>query len=152
MRKLNLGCGPKPLEGYINIDLVKEFNPDIVRNIERGLPFDDNSVDEIFTSHFLEHIDPDLIHFVMYEIWRVCKHGAEVSIIVPIGNGWSNSPEHKCPFNAHSDVFFTKWNYPILTGYNYKLKEKSIFRASVNDLEDSDGYGDELHMVLEVIK
>jgi len=152
MRKLHLGSGKKYKFDYINIDINEKNKPDIVRDLERGLPFDDNSVDKILTEHCLEHIAPEHLHFVMYEIWRVLKVDGEVEIVVPIGNGWSNSPEHKAPFNENSWIFFTKWNDPNNTGYNFELKDKQIIRADVPDLENSDGYGDELHFILNPIK
>ena len=69
--KLNIGCGKNKLKGFINLDISPNVAPDIVRDIERGLPFGDNTFDEAVSSHTLEHIR-DLI-FVMNEIWRVCK-------------------------------------------------------------------------------
>lgn len=57
MRKLNLGCGPYKMEGHINIDCNPLHKPDIVRDVSRGLPFDDNSVESIVASHFLESFD-----------------------------------------------------------------------------------------------
>ena len=49
MIKLDLGCGPHRLPGYIPID-------DSLGHDVRALPFRDGSVDEIRASHVLEHI------------------------------------------------------------------------------------------------
>jgi len=76
-RLLNLGSGnrKRPTEkGWINLDIDKTCNPDIVRNLDKGLPFDTNSVDGIYCSHIVEHVE-DIFYF-MYEIWRVCKPNA----------------------------------------------------------------------------
>ena len=139
--KINLGSGLKKKEGYINIDGDSRTNPDIIRNIEKGLPFSDNTIDEIFTEHFLEHVSPDEIHFVMFECWRVLKSGSLMKIIVPIGKGWSNSPEHKCPFDYRSELFFTDWN--LREPYKFKLVEKQIIGEDITE---------ELHFVLEAVK
>lgn len=144
MIKLNVACGFKKKEGYINIDSDPRVQPDIVRNIERGLPFSDNTVDEILSEHTLEHIDPDLIHFVMYEFWRVLKKGGRLKVVVPINKGWLNSPEHKCPFGETSTLFFTEWNFR--EPYKYRLVwEKTMFESDKPESEV-------LKFELEVIK
>jgi len=84
MRKLNLGSGDRKRlkeEGWINIDISDECNPDIVRDIERGLPFDSDSVDEVYASHVIEHLDD--VFFFMREVWRVCKKDAIVELRFP---------------------------------------------------------------------
>ena len=53
--KLNLGCGEKKMAGYINVDICG--NPD--KRVDLSVfpwPFEDNSADEISSSHFLEHV------------------------------------------------------------------------------------------------
>ena len=81
-RKINLGCGLEKKEGFIGID-IRNFGQEIIRDITKGLPFDDNSVDEIYSSHALEHIERKDIPFVWEEVYRVLKHGGIVTIIVP---------------------------------------------------------------------
>ena len=56
MRKLNLGCGYNKKDGWINIDNDETVNPDIVRDLTRGLPFDDNSFDTVICTHTIEHV------------------------------------------------------------------------------------------------
>ena len=77
-KNLHLGNGRKYMKSdkeseWINIDKDGFFKTDIIRDITKGLPFDDDSIDEIYTAHLLEHISPDDIHFVMREMYRVCK-------------------------------------------------------------------------------
>ena len=106
MRRINLGSGMFRKEGYINIDKDLSAKPDIVRDIERGLPFDSDSVDEVRACHILEHVS-DFI-FVLKEIYRVCKNGATVFIEVPIGI--SDDPTHKTFFTPTS---FDHWIEPL---------------------------------------
>jgi len=83
-RLLNLGSGNRPGDaklGWVNVDIDKECNPDEVRNLDKGLPFDTNSADYVRASHVIEHVDD--VFFFMYEIWRVSKHGGIVEIIAP---------------------------------------------------------------------
>ena len=81
--KLNIGCGLKKKEDYINIDISKKVGPDKVVDIEKGLPFDDNTFDVIYSSHCLEHIVPGKISLVLKEIVRVAKDGAKLNLVLP---------------------------------------------------------------------
>ena len=54
IRRLHLGCGRKAIPNYINIDIQKFENVDICADIKK-LPFDDNSVDEIYSCAAIEH-------------------------------------------------------------------------------------------------
>ena len=71
--RLNLGCGYRKLDGYINIDNRKEVEPDLIYDILDGMPFENNSIDEIRAYDFLEHIPIGKVIFVMEEIYRVLK-------------------------------------------------------------------------------
>jgi SAM-dependent methyltransferase len=84
--KLNIGCGYDKLDGYINIDISKDVNPDKVVNIEKGLPFNTNSVDEIYSCHCLEHIRPEKWRYVLKEIARVCKNNTIITLDLPFDN------------------------------------------------------------------
>jgi len=81
--KLNMGCGLKKKEGYINIDKYKSINPDKVVDMEKGLPFEDNTFDEVFSQHCLEHIRPEYFEFVLNEMARVSKNGALWDLELP---------------------------------------------------------------------
>jgi len=81
--KLNLGCGATKLTGFINIDSVKEFDPDLLHDISQPLPYSDCSVDEIIADGLLEHFDK-YIRFVVFCEWaRVLKVGGTVNVSVP---------------------------------------------------------------------
>jgi hypothetical protein len=84
--KLNLGCGPKRLAGWINADKAQQFKPDKVVDLERfPWPWPDSSADEILLNHVLEHLGqaPDTFIGVMKELWRVCAPGGRVRVHVP---------------------------------------------------------------------
>ena len=85
MRKINLGAGDKAHEDYIGIDNNPTMKPGVCRDVTRGLPYDDKSVDAVYTENFLEHLAPIDFVFVMQEIKRVLKTGSSAEIIVPLG-------------------------------------------------------------------
>jgi SAM-dependent methyltransferase len=80
--KLELGSGKSIKEGFIGIDNSEFVTPDIKLNLEDAiLPFDDNSVDEVYTAHTLEHIH-NLIP-LMNEVHRVLRPHGTFDIYVP---------------------------------------------------------------------
>lgn len=122
MAKLIIGSGPgfEKQEGVIGLDYIAGFNPDVVRDIRRGLPFDDNKFEEIECSHTLEHIqlNEDFI-FVMNEIYRVLKPEGMVHIEVPHKDSDAayESIEHTRFFDRHSFMNFYHNPYHKEMGY-----------------------------------
>ena len=84
MKKINLGCGPYSKGGWIDIDINPNYKPDIVRDITKGLPFDDDSIDAIHAHHFLEHLSNTDMLFVLEECYRVLKLGSQLDIVIPM--------------------------------------------------------------------
>lgn len=80
--KLNVGCGERKKEGYINLD-IGEHGQEVQRDVLRGLPFDDEKFDEVYSSHFLEHIERKDVDFVIREMLRVLKRGGVIVGHVP---------------------------------------------------------------------
>lgn len=75
MIRLNLGCGNKLLEGYINVDKPGNYSgkkPDVEADI-RSLPFEDEYADEILAVHVIEHFYLWEVEDVLKEWHRVLK-------------------------------------------------------------------------------
>jgi predicted SAM-dependent methyltransferase len=104
VRRLNIGCGVYRSAGYINIDSNPLLSPDLVRDVRRGLPFDDSSCAEVVTSHFLEHLSNDDCLFLIGEIYRVLVYGGVWSIVVPLGS--TGELDHK--------MLFEEWSFDAL--------------------------------------
>jgi predicted SAM-dependent methyltransferase len=81
---LNIGCGPKPTDGFINLDYYWRTFVDICWDLEKkNLPLPDNSLNGIFTEHVLEHLDFNLCFEVLKDFKRILKKGGVLRIIVP---------------------------------------------------------------------
>jgi SAM-dependent methyltransferase len=109
--KLNLGCGTRALPGFVNIDnspsvllgrwpflkkllflaglLSREryetpWPRDIVwQDASKRLPYADQSVDKIYSSHALEHLDKKRGEALLRGCFRVLKRGGVFRLVVP---------------------------------------------------------------------
>jgi len=108
---LNIGCGNSQIEGWLNVDKSYLVKPDQVIDLEKLLPFPDNSFAMVRAHHVLEHISnfPQL----MKELHRVCKNGAEIDVRCPFFSSWGqfNDPTHVRFFSTHTFDYFEKGNY-----------------------------------------
>lgn len=141
--KLNLGCGDFPLEGWTNLDIEKRPGVDKVHDLNQGIPFPDNTFDEVLASHILEHLDDR--EKAVLELWRVCKPGARVVIKVPKWNtqlAWDD-PSHKTAWTSRTILFFCG-DYPH---YN----KKKYFSLEHQEIRKFDT-GEEIIWELKVIK
>ena len=106
--RLDIGCGKNKKPGYIGLDRVSMPGVDIVCNLEKEkIPIEDNSIDEVYSMHFMEHVTDLLV--VMEEVWRVSKNNAKITIAVPYFTsvGAFRDPTHKQFFSYDTFDHFT---------------------------------------------
>ncbi len=111
--KLNLGCGNRKMDGFLNVDCVEVCQPDLVVNLERTpWPWPDNSVDEIKLIHVLEHLgqQTDVFLAIIKEMYRVCRDAARIEIIVPHprSDTFLGDPTHVRPVTGAMLNLFSK--------------------------------------------
>lgn len=84
MKRLNLGCGPHPASGWMNIDLASDHNrlPDVECDIMRELPIEPGTATHLYAGHVLEHIERDLI-VPMLDLWH--SYAAPDCILMVVG-------------------------------------------------------------------
>jgi GT2 family glycosyltransferase/predicted SAM-dependent methyltransferase len=80
--RLNLGCGRYPMKGFINVDQFEEVEPDLLADV-LNLPYEANSVDEIYCGHLLEHLAWDEGQYALKHWLNILKPGGEIRIVVP---------------------------------------------------------------------
>ncbi len=84
--RIDLGCGHAKRDGFVGLDLVDGPHVDHVLDLTKDrYPFEDDSVDEVFSAHFLEHIARP--NEVFSEIGRICKDGARIEFWTPYAFG-----------------------------------------------------------------
>jgi SAM-dependent methyltransferase len=109
---LNLGCGIRTSHSCVNLDwswwlkigrnpVLKNLAPLVLdrarmntlkeiasrpirmHDLRKGIPFPDNSVDAVYHSHVIEHIDRNAVATFLREIYRVLKPGGIQRIVAP---------------------------------------------------------------------
>ena len=105
MLRLNLGCGNRKMDGFLNVDCTDICRPDMVMDLEKiPWPWKDNSVEEIKLIHVLEHLgqQTDVFLGIIREMYRVCCDGARIEIVVPHPRSdyFLGDPTHVRPITA----------------------------------------------------
>jgi len=81
-KRLNLGCGNKPMPGYTNVDV---FQGPIVNEVFPfdEIPYTDGSIGAIHSEHALEHVPFRRVEKALKEWSRVLKPGGELLLKIP---------------------------------------------------------------------
>jgi SAM-dependent methyltransferase len=129
MLKIDLGCGGTKREGFIGLDFVTGPGVDHVLDLTKDrFPFEDNTVDHVFSSHFLEHIKAP--NHIFQEIGRICRNGAKIEFWTPYAFSndaflqghemfWTEEPWlHYCWYfrDFHLELLNGRW---LLKNINY---------------------------------
>lgn len=131
MLRLNIGCGPYKKSGYVNIDKNSIWNPDIVMDVRKEFPYKDNSIDEIWASHFIEHLDKDEIIAFMHLCYLKLKTNGMLNIKFPTGVTYDL--DHKSFLEKRSfEIFFRGGNDDYYFGPKISFKLISEKRTQNN--------------------
>jgi SAM-dependent methyltransferase len=115
--KLNLGCRNILLPGYINIDMMcldlvdhpsftlkdkqSYYQMDVMEIDEHFLA---GTVDEVYASHFFEHLSDNQVTNLVWKIWTLLKPGGKLTIITPDFHAILNHFKAKHEQGDFSDV------------------------------------------------
>ena len=81
--RLNLGCGEKPLRGYINVDGGELPDVDVIADA-CNLPYGPDSVQEIVSAHLVEHFREHQFRQTILPYWTsLLTDGGVLRIICP---------------------------------------------------------------------
>jgi hypothetical protein len=110
--KLNLGCGHIALDGYINVDRRELPGVDVVGDVAE-LPFEEGSVQEIFSAHLLEHFPEEMLRRRLLPIWqRLLVPGGAFRAVVPDGEAMlAGVASGTYPFDNFREVLFGAQDY-----------------------------------------
>ncbi len=130
--KLNLGCGDFIMNGFVNIDVYDGEGVDLVCNVLK-LPYKDNSIDEIYAGHVIEHLTMEEAGKGLKEWLRVLKPGCHIGIVVPEKN---LTPKHMVigikvpnePYREHNSY----WDNEMLKKEAKKVGFKDIETMNIS--------------------
>ena len=111
-RKLHVGCGRNIMESWINLDIADLPGVDIVADLDNcknvKLPLGNDSIDEFFVSHVIEHIRNPLD--MMEELHRVASPDALAVFRCPYGSSDEafEDPTHVRQYFLNSFGYFSQ--------------------------------------------
>lgn len=110
--KLDLGCGQNKRPGFKGVDIWDGEGVDFVADLfKTPLPFETESVSEIFGSHFFEHVPQDRRFPLMDELHRILVSKGTITFITPY---WASQratqdPTHMWPpISEQTYLYFNK--------------------------------------------
>ena len=85
VKLLNAGCGTHYAKGWVNTDVWEneETRPDVLVELNKPYPFEDNTFDAVYLGHVLEHLDWRRVLDFLRDMVRIAKPGAPILIVGP---------------------------------------------------------------------
>ena len=80
---LNLGCGHRPLEGWVNLDRARGPLVQVVWDVTKALPFPDSCSTAIVSEHLIEHMAKPAALSLLRECFRVLEPGGALRLSTP---------------------------------------------------------------------
>lgn len=122
--KLNLGCGYKKLNGYINIDVSTEVNPDYVMDLDNPKWKKEwkGKIEYVLLDNVLEHLEKPIK--LLESIKEIRKKGCIIDIRVPYHYEKSDTFHHKIA--GFHEKSFRKFYTDTQRPYYSKLQLKPI--------------------------
>ena len=141
---LNVGCGNYLIDGFKNLDFYSEgYYPNkkifLKERIEydirsQNIPYKDNTVDNIYCCHVVEHIETEYVEKFFKESFRVLKKGGVLRIVCPDSEflysvlsfkndwlNWNKTQDHTIS-NSNWEFFVEEMANHKLNLENYGLK------------------------------
>ena len=126
-RILNVGCG-KDTYGTDFVDMYPSREGVIQCDLEKGLPFENNTFDEVYSNCLFEHLRNPFN--ILLEMKRVTKEGGRVRVITDNGSYWVFAMDNR----AHTGGY-EKTEHPDDRHYSFFTKTHLIHHFTKAGLE-----------------
>src|SRR5918911_3274202 len=80
---VNLGCGYRPVPGWVNVDIARGPGVQVVWDLGAGLPFADASCSAVFSEHVIEHLPREAAARLFKECHRILQPGGVLRLSTP---------------------------------------------------------------------
>lgn len=118
--RVNFGCGDTRLDGYVGVDVRACRGADYVLPAWDVSPFDRDSVDEVYSRHMLEHLDPQDARRSLAAWFSILRPGGLLRLVVPdlafharqllgAATSWTDEPAENLD---HAMAGFYGWRDP----------------------------------------
>ncbi len=118
---VNLGCGYRPMKGWVNVDRARGPEVQVVWDLANGLPFPDSSCSAVFSEHFIEHVTKEAAARLLSECYRALKAGGVLRVSTPDAELYLRSYAGDQKFLAHPS-FSQQIDTPV-DRVNYMMRE-----------------------------
>ena len=81
--KVQLGCGERRLNGWVNVDINRTVHPDVRIDLRGGFPAPAGTVARIFSEHLLEHLTLDDGRRLLDDCHAALEPGGIIRIAMP---------------------------------------------------------------------
>ena len=153
--KLHIG-GKEKKDGWKILNIQKTKDVDFVGNISNLDQFEDNSIDEIYASHVVEHVNQNDIENTLKGIYRVLGKNGKIYISVPDMDVLCKifiDPNSSLDMKWHAmrmmfggqtdeyDFHYFGWNFEFLNDYLMSSNFSKVERVNSFGLfEDTSNY------------
>ena len=137
---LNIGAGTYEIDNFLSLDIYTDHyyknKEDFLRkrieyNIRKDkIPFNESTVDNIYISHVIEHIEDEFVFSFFAESYRVLKKGGVLRVACPDADFLYQVSQFRNDYwNWRIESLNNKkryqTNWEIITQYDYLLRELS---------------------------
>lgn len=145
-KNLNIGCADYKIKGFISLDFNSEFyykkkKFDILHYDMRNdkIPFDTETIDNIYCSHVIEHIETQYVEQFFYECHRVLKKDCFLRIACPdslfLYNQMLLNPKYYNWHHYYSDIKDADKCFVDEVATHRSTKENFGLNKNINDID-----------------
>jgi predicted SAM-dependent methyltransferase len=147
--RLELGAGERKMPGWLSADINGQS--DLCLNLSQPIPFPDNAVAEVYSSHMLEHFQyPQPMMSLLSECRRILEPGGYFKVAVPNARIYLESysrtqdfaPEFYCrykpAYHYNSKIDYVNYIAYMAGDHRYMFDEENLLvilsNAGFNDV------------------
>lgn len=155
---INLGCGAKFNERWVNVDFTSTGKDVIAHNLTQGIPFKDNSFKVAYHSHVLEHFTKEGAEKFITECYRILQTNGILRVAIPDLEAIArNYIKYLDASLANDNSAKEKYNWTMLEMYDQVVRSKGggeMIDYIIDETKNNDAFliernGDEIKQLFK---